>query len=103
MLMERNRSLMLIGSALKGYAVEATDGRIGILQDFLLNDLTLKGRWLVVQTPQAREADYDEEQLAVRLTMAPVKASPSILEDAPVSLQIGGSLHGYYGGPGYGW
>ncbi len=116
MLMERNRSLMLIGSALKGYAVEATDGRIGTVEDFLFNDLTFKVRWLVVdtgnwlpgrkvlihpsaivQTPQAREADYEEEQLAVRLTMAQVKASSSILEDAPVSLQMEGSLYGYYG------
>lgn len=122
MLMERNRSLMLIGSAPKGYAVEASDGRIGTVKDFLFNDLAFKvrrlvvdtGNWLpgrkvlihpsaIVQTPQVREPDYEEEQLAVRLTMAQVKASPSILDDAPVSLQVEGSLHGYYDWPGYGW
>jgi len=37
-------------SATNKYAVEATDGPIGIVSDFLFDDLHWKVRWLVVDT-----------------------------------------------------
>ena len=116
MLLARNRPMLLPGSALRGYSIEATDGRIGTVKDFLFNDLTFKVRWLVadtgswlpgrkvlihpsaiMQTPQAQEADYEQEALQVRLTMAQVKDSPDISTDAPVTLQMERGLYGYYG------
>ena len=116
MLIERERSLMLAGSALKGYSVEATDGWIGTVEDFLFDDRTFKVRWLVVDTgnwlpgrkvlvhpsaivhtPQSREGDYEWERLQVRLTKAQVEGSPALATDAPVSLQMQQSLYGYYG------
>jgi len=112
--------MLLVISALKGYSVEASDGRIGTVSDFLFDDLTWKLRWLVVDIgswlserkvlihPSAiREADYEREELAVSLTKALVEGSLDILQDPPVSRQIESNLYGYYnwdpvwGGAGY--
>ncbi len=102
--------MMLVGSALKGYAIEATDGWIGTVSDFLFDERTWKIRWMVVDTgpwltgrklllhPSAIGAvDYEHEALPVRLTKAQVKASPDILTDEPVSRQMQENLYGYYG------
>jgi hypothetical protein len=37
-------------SALKNYAIEASDGKIGTVEDFLFDDKTWKIRWLVIDT-----------------------------------------------------
>jgi hypothetical protein len=82
--------MLLVGSALKGYAIAASDGQIGTVSDFLFDDRTWKVRWLVVDTgtwlsgrmvlihPSAiGQADYERRQLPVALTMA-----------APISCRI---------------
>ena len=51
----------------------------------------------VVQTPRAREAGYERQDVQVRLTMAQVKRSPDISTDAPVTRQTGMGLYGYHG------
>jgi hypothetical protein len=102
--------MLLVGSALKGYSIEASDGKIGTVSDLLFDDRTWKLRWLVVDTgnwlPGRRvllhpsvvgEVDYERRALAVRLTKAQVEASPNILQDRPVSMQMEESLHNYYG------
>jgi len=42
--------MLLVASALKSYAIEAQDGRIGIVDDFLFDDETWRVHWLVVDT-----------------------------------------------------
>ena len=42
--------MLLVGSSLKGLAIEADDGRIGTVSDFLFDDRTWKCRWMVVDT-----------------------------------------------------
>ena len=37
-------------ASLKGYAIEATDGRLGTVSDFLFDDASWLVRWLVVDT-----------------------------------------------------
>jgi hypothetical protein len=106
----RGYSMLLVISALKGYAVEASDGRIGTVSDFLFDDVTWKLRWLVVDIgswltghkvmihPSAiAGADYEREVLPLRLTKAQVEGSLNILQDPPVSRQIESDLYGYYG------
>ena len=39
---------MQVISALKGYTIEASDGRIGTVADFLFDDASWRVRWLVV-------------------------------------------------------
>ncbi len=102
--------MMLVGSALKGFAIEASDGKIGTVSDFLFDDTTWKIRWMVVDTgvwlterkilvhPSAiGEPDYRREELPVRLTKEQVEGSPGILSDEPVSRQMETNLYGYYG------
>jgi hypothetical protein len=102
--------MMLVGSALKGFAIEASDGKIGTVSDFLFDDRTWKIRWMVVDTggwltgrktlvhPSAiGKPDYRREEIVVRLTKQQVKDSPEILSDAPVSRQMETNLYGYYG------
>lgn len=102
--------MMLVGSALKKFSVEASDGRIGTVSDFLFDDTTWKVRWMVVETggwlserkvllhPSAiGEPDGHREAFSVRLTRQQVRDSPDILSDAPVSRQMQTNLHGYYG------
>jgi len=102
--------MLQLGSALKGYAIEASDGRIGTANDFLFDDRTWKVRWLVANTgnwltgrkvlvhPSAiGHSDYERRELSVTLTKAQVEGSPDIQQDQPVSQQMESSLHHYYG------
>jgi len=98
------------GLAFKGFSIEATDGRIGTVSDFLFDDATWKLRWLVVDTgnwlndrklllhPSAIDtADIPAKALLVKLTRDQVEKSPGIATDEPVSRQMEYSLYGYYG------
>ncbi len=102
--------MLQVGSALKGYAIEASDGKIGTVSDFLFDDITWKVRWLVVDTgawltgrnvlihPSAiGQANYRQRELSVKLTKAQVEGSPDLLQDRPVSRQMEQNLHAYYG------
>jgi hypothetical protein len=102
--------MLIVGSAIKGYAIEASDGRIGTVQSFLFDDTTWKIRWLVIDTghwlsgrrvlvhPSAIGApDHQTQRLPVRLTKAQVEASPNIEQDRPVTMQMQSQLYGYYG------
>ena len=102
--------MLQVISAFSGYAIEASDGRIGSVSDFLFDDRTWKVRWLVVDTgtwlserkvlihPSAiGQADYEGQRLAVALTKAQVEDSPDIAEHQPVSRQMERELYSYYG------
>jgi hypothetical protein len=102
--------MLQAASALKGFALEASDGRLGTVSDFLFSDETWKIRWLVVDTghwltgrkvlihPSAiGQADYNVQELPVALTKAQVEGSPDILQHRPVSRQMENDLYGYYG------
>jgi sporulation protein YlmC with PRC-barrel domain len=97
-------------SVIKGYAIAATDGRLGTVSDFLFDDASWKIRWLVVDTgnwlsgrkvllpPSALgHPDPKEREFSVGLTMQHVKDSPEIDSDRPVSRQMETSVYDYYG------
>src|SRR5471032_1770627 len=97
-------------SSIKGYAIEATDGRLGTVSDFLFDDASWLVRWLVVDTgkwlsgrkvllPPSALGHLDEkrEQFSVRLTMQEVKDSPDIDADRPVSRQMENHVYDNYG------
>jgi hypothetical protein len=102
--------MLQVISALKGYAIEASDGRIGTVNDFLFDSEIWKVRWLVVDTgtwlterkvlvhPAAIvRSDHERQAFAVKLTKAQVEESPSILQDQPVSRRMEHQLYHYYG------
>ena len=97
-------------SALDGYAIEASDGRIGSVSDFLFEDTSWKVRWLVVDTggwlsgrkvllplSALGKPDPSLRQFPVKLTMQQVKDSPDIDTDRPVSRQHETHIYGHYG------
>lgn len=102
--------MLVVIAAFKGYAIEATDGRIGTVSEFLFDDRTWKTRWLVVDTGNwltgrkvlvhpsvIGKPNYDDRELKVALTMAQVEAGPDIRSDQPVSRQVELNLYDYYG------
>jgi sporulation protein YlmC with PRC-barrel domain len=112
-------SMLIVGSALKGYVIEATDGRIGTVKNFLFDDTTWKIRWLVVDTghwlidrqvlihPSAiGTPDHERQTLPVVLSKTQVERSPDIAQNQPVTMQMQSHLYNYYGwdpywGPNY--
>ena len=102
--------MLQIVSKLKGYSIEANDGTIGTVSDFLFDDSTFKVRWLVVDTgnwlpgrkvlihPSAiAYAEHWTRGLTVGLTKSQVENSPDIAQDRPVSQQMQNQLYDYYG------
>ena len=102
--------MLQVSSAIRDYALLATDGTIGTVNDFLFDQTTWTVRWLVVDTgkwltgrkvlvhPAAIEhVDQDARQIAVSLTRKQVEDSPEIGQDRPVSQQFQNDLYGYYG------
>jgi hypothetical protein len=102
--------MLVVGSAVKGYDIEASDGSIGTVSDLLFDDRSWLVRWLVVDTgnwltgrqvlihPSAiGQPDHLRRKLPVALTKIQVKESPDILQDRPVSQQMERNLYDYYG------
>jgi len=99
---------------LEGYAVSATDGDVGSVVDFLLDDERWVIRYLVVETGDIlggerglispisfREADWSTHRFHLALTMDKVRNSPSVDVDKPVSRQHERDYFRYYGYPSY--
>ncbi len=97
-------------SAINGYAIEASDGRLGTVSDFLFDDTSWLVRWLVVDTGNwlsgrkvllppsvLGHIDQKQKQFSVRLTKHEIKDSPDIDADRPVSRQMESHLYDYYG------
>lgn len=97
---------------LERYNVSATDGDIGSVADFLLDDERWAIRYLVVKTGSFfnerrvlvspiffREVDWSATRFHVALTMNKVKNSPSVDANKPVSRQNERDYYGYFGYP----
>src|SRR5450631_240068 len=97
-------------ASLKGYAIEASDGRLGTVSDFLFDDTSWLVRWLVVDTGNwlsGRKVllppsvlgilNPEAEQFSVHLTKQQVKDSPGVDTNLPVSRQSEGYVYDYYG------
>lgn len=99
---------------LEHYSVRATDGEVGSVTDFLLDDERWVVRYLVVETGDIlrhhselispisfRDADWVTRNFDVALTMDNVRNSPSVDTDKPVSRQHERDFFKYYGYPYY--
>jgi hypothetical protein len=96
------------------YTVSATDGDVGSVVDFLLDDEHWAVRYLVAETGGffderrvlvspifLRQTDWSTQRLHVALTREKIKACPGIDTDKPVSRQYERDYYGYYGYPFY--
>jgi hypothetical protein len=97
-------------SAINGYAIEASDGRLGTVSDLLFDDVAWIIRWLVVNPGHwlsSRQVllplsalgypDRTLRHFPVKLTMQQVKDSPDVDTDLPVSRQLEAKVHDYFG------
>ena len=103
--------MLIAVSALKGYAVEASDGSvIGNVRDVLFDDVTWRLRWFVVDVgswlsnrkvlihpSSIRNPNYVGQVLPLTLTKTQIEQSPPLATDQPVSTRKEASLLGYYG------
>ena len=98
--------MLQVISPLKGFSIEASDGRIGTVVDFLFDDASWKVRWLVIDCgtwlrgrkalihPSAiSQEDLERQQFVVALTKAQVEGGPELAEDQPVSQQMESQLY----------
>lgn len=97
-----------------GHHVEATDGKIGHVADFIIDDATWAIRYLVVDTRNwwpgkqvlvspkwIERIDWSESKVVVNLTRASIKGAPEYSEGLLLSRDYEAQLHRHYDRPGY--
>lgn len=98
---------------LEGFAIKATDGEIGTLNQFFFDDETWTIRYLVVETAWVGRhrvlispfsivnVDWNDTCVDVTLTKKQVENSPDIDTHQPISRRNEVGYLNYYGYPGY--
>ena len=99
---------------LKNFRLRATDGEIGRVQDFYLDDehwavrylVADKGNWLplreVLISPFGLDhVEEDKKEIVVRLSRQQIEESPPLETDKPVSRQFEFDYYRFYGWPLY--
>jgi hypothetical protein len=102
--------------AIEDYHIEASDGAIGHLENFILDDTDWEVRYLVVDTKNwwigkrvllspfaVRDVSWAERQVRVGVTREQVKGSPPWNPEELVDESYQKRLHSYYSWPAYGW
>jgi len=98
-----------------GYRLQARDGEIGHVKDFIVDDRAWNIRYMVVDTrnwlPGSRKVlispdwitsiDWLERKVAVDLNVKEIKESPEYDPSAPVNREYEARLYNFYGQPKY--
>jgi hypothetical protein len=97
---------------LSGYRIEAVDGAIGHVEDFLIDDESWRIRYLGVDTRNwwpgkrvimapawIRDLNWEQSKVVVNLTKESIKGSPPYEPTLPWNSDYGLKLHDYYGRP----
>lgn len=97
-----------------GYYVEASDGNIGHVEDFVTEKGPWAVRYLMIDTRNwwpgrkvlisphwAREISWHEQQVFLDVTRDKVKDSPEYTPDMAIGREHESSLHSHYGYPPY--
>jgi len=99
---------------LQDFAIRATDGELGTVDELYFDDETwairyltvetggwLSGRQVLISPISVIHTDWRDKRLDVALTKRQVENSPNIATDKPVSRQHEIAYSGYYGYPYY--
>ncbi len=97
-----------------GYHIEASDGEIGHVEDFIVDDDNWIIRYLVIDTrnilpgkkviisPQwVKKVNWEESHVQILLSQESVKQSPEYDPSQPVNREYEENLYDYYGRPRY--
>jgi len=105
--------------AVSGYHIQAVDGEIGHVDDFIIDDEAFEGapweiRYLVIDTRNwlpdktvlipplwAESVDWDTQRVQVGLTQRMIESSPRYDPAAPINRQYEEVFYDYYGRPRY--
>ena len=100
--------------AVTGYHIQATDGDIGHVEDFLVDDQSWAIRYMIVDTSNwwagkkvlvapawIERVDWDQSKVHVTITRAQIRNSPAYDPARPVERAYETQLHGHYGQPRY--
>ncbi|MBI2434204.1 MAG: hypothetical protein HYV26_15215 [Candidatus Hydrogenedentes bacterium] len=96
-------------TTLQGYVIEARDGHVGRIRDFLFEDDTweirylvddtghwLPGRKVLIPTSIIEDLDWRDEAIKVPMTKEEIENGPGIETDAPVTRQMEMALFEHY-------
>ena len=97
-----------------GHTIQATDGEIGHVEDFFVDDDTWAIRYLVVDTRNwwpgkkvlispkwIERVSWRESKVFINLTRAAIKQSPEYPHENLLTRDYETSLHQHYSRPGY--
>jgi len=97
-----------------GYLIEAADGQIGHVADFIVDDETWAIRYLEVDTrnwwpgkrvlvsPQwVDNVSWPDSKVYLHLSRETIKNGPEYIESMPITREYENRLYGYYGQPPY--
>jgi len=101
-------------SDVSGHNIQASDGEIGHVEDFIIDDQTWAIRYLIIDTknwwpgkkvlvsPQWIERiSWEESKVFVNLSLETIKQSPEFMEDSPLTQEYETELHRHYNRQGY--
>jgi hypothetical protein len=96
------------------YDIHATDGDLGGVEDFIIDDVTWSIRYLVVDTGKwwpgtkvlispewIERVSWSESKVFIKLTREEIKASPPFLADSLITRDYESGLFRHYGRDGY--
>lgn len=97
-----------------GYSIEATDGQIGHVEDFVIDDETWAIRYLVLDTRDWWEGkrvlisprwisrvSWSDAKVFINLSRAAIKNSPEFTNESALTHDYESALHRHYKVPGY--
>ena len=97
-----------------GYTIQATDGEIGHVADFIIDDETWAIRYLIIDTQNwwpgekvlvstkwIERVSWRESKVFVNLTRESIKRSPQYTEESLLNRDYEARLHGHYNRQGY--
>ncbi len=100
--------------AVTGYHIEATDGEIGHVEGFIMDDRAWAIRYMEVGTRNwwpgkkvlisptwIQRVSWKHSKVHVGLSREAIKSGPEFVESAPITREYEGRLHLHYGRPPY--
>ena len=100
--------------AVSGYRIEAEDGTIGHVKDFIVEDVSWRIRYLVIDTRNwwpgrhvvisphwIERVSWEESRVFVHLSRDVIRQAPEYSDTLRLTREYEKGLHGHYGRPGY--
>jgi uncharacterized protein YrrD len=97
-----------------GHHIQAKDGEIGHVEDFIIDDKTWMIRYLIVDTQNwwegkkvlisprwIKRVSWEDSKVFVNLSKAAIKQSPDYIEGSPLNREYEAALHQHYDFKGY--